>query len=64
VDTWSLIFAGLGIAMVVEGLPYFITPAGTRRYLRQVAELGSTALRILGLLMMIGGLVVVYLALA
>ena len=49
--------------MVVEGLPYFIAPARTRSYLRQMADLGSPALRILGLLMMVGGLVVAWLAL-
>jgi uncharacterized protein YjeT (DUF2065 family) len=63
VDTWSLIFAGLGIAMVVEGLPYFIAPAGARKYLRQLAELGNPALRILGFLLMAAGLLVAWLAL-
>ncbi|MBD3869023.1 MAG: DUF2065 domain-containing protein [Acidobacteria bacterium] len=49
--------------MVVEGLPYFIAPAGTRRYLRELADLGNPALRLLGFLMMAGGLVVAWLAL-
>jgi len=49
--------------MVVEGLPYFIAPAGARKYLRQLAELGNPALRILGFLMMAGGLLVAWLAL-
>ena len=62
-DTWNLIFAGLAIAMVVEGLPYFIAPASTRRYLRELADLGNPALRLLGFLMMAGGLVVAWLAL-
>ena len=62
-DTWNLIFAALGIAMVLEGLPYFITPAGTRRYIRQLAELGNPSLRLLGFLMMVAGLVVAWLAL-
>ena len=62
-DTWSLIFAALGIAMVVEGLPYFISPAGTRRYVRQLAKLDNPALRLLGFLMMVAGLVVAWLAL-
>ena len=62
-DTWSLILAALGIAMVMEGLPYFITPSGTRKYIRQLAELGNPALRLLGFLMMAGGLLVAWLAL-
>ncbi len=62
-NTWNLIFAALGIAMVLEGLPYFITPAGTRRYIRQLAELGNQTLRLLGFLMMVAGLVVAWLAL-
>ena len=62
-NTWSLIFAGLGIAMMLEGLPYFISPGGTRRYLQRLGELENQALRLLGFLLMVGGLVVVYLAL-
>ena len=61
-NTWSLIFAGLGIAMVLEGLPYFISPGGTRRYLQRIGELENQALRLLGFLLMVGGLAVVYLA--
>lgn len=63
-NTWSLIFAGLGIAMVLEGLPYFISPGGARRYLQRISELENQALRILGFLLMVGGLAVVYLALS
>ena len=61
-DTWSLIFTGIGIALVLEGLPYFISPGGTRRYLQRIGDLPNGALRLLGLLMMIGGLVVAWLA--
>lgn len=62
-DTWSLILAGLGTAMVLEGLPYFISPSGVRRYLLQIATLRDGNLRLLGFLLMAGGLVVLYLAL-
>lgn len=55
--------AALGIAMVMEGLPYFITPSGARKTIRQLAELGNPALRLLGLLLMAGGLLVAWLAL-
>jgi len=50
--------------MVVEGLPYFIAPGGTRRYMQELSGLGNQALRLLGFLMMIAGLVVAWLALA
>jgi uncharacterized protein YjeT (DUF2065 family) len=63
VDTWTLILAGLGIAMVMEGIVYFITPTGVRRYLRQILEMRDATIRILGFLLMAGGLLVAYLAL-
>ena len=31
----SLFLAALGLAMFLEGLPYFISPSGVRRYLEQ-----------------------------
>ena len=63
VNTWSLILVGLGLAMVLEGLPYFISPSMTKRYLVQVLTREDRTLRILGFGMMIGGLALIWLAL-
>ena len=62
-STWSLFFAALGLAMFLEGLPYFVSPTGVRRYMEQLAKLGDGSLRIFGLALMGAGLVVVYFSL-
>jgi uncharacterized protein YjeT (DUF2065 family) len=59
----SLFLAALGLAMFLEGLPYFISPSGVRRYLEQIQRLGDGTLRIMGLALMIAGLVVAYFSL-
>lgn len=62
VERWSLFLAALGIAMFLEGLPYFISPAAVRGWLRTLERTGDTALRTMGLVLMIAGLVVAWLA--
>jgi len=57
-----LFFAGLGLAMFIEGLPYFISPAAVRRYLKTIEQMSDVALRAAGFAMMVAGLVVIYLA--
>jgi uncharacterized protein YjeT (DUF2065 family) len=47
--------------MFLEGLPYFVSPAGVRRYLRHVEHMSDGAMRTMGLALMIAGLVVAYL---
>ena len=49
--------------MFLEGLPYFVSPRGVRRYLEQVTRAGDRALRVMGLSLMLLGLVVMYFAL-
>ncbi len=48
--------------MFLEGLPYFISPLGVRHYLRKLESMSDGALRAMGLLMMIAGLLVAYLS--
>ena len=62
-NTLSLLLAALGVAMFLEGLPYFISPAAVRRYMSQVQQLGDGTLRLLGVLLMAGGLLVAYFSL-
>lgn len=50
----------LGVVMIVEGIPWFLSPGGYKRLLLQLLPLGDTVLRILGLMFMLGGLLLVY----
>ena len=56
----SLFFAALGLAMLLEGLPYLISPSGVRRYLAMLQEAGDGALRAMGFALIVLGLVVTY----
>ncbi|ANM29025.1 hypothetical protein ABI59_04590 [Acidobacteria bacterium Mor1] len=62
-STWTLLLAALGLAMFLEGLPYFVSPAGVRRYLEEISGFRDAALRLMGLTLMAGGLGLAYLAL-
>jgi len=59
---WTLFFAGLGLAMFIEGMPYFVSPRWMRRYLTVVQETSDPALRTAGFVLMVMGLVVVFFA--
>lgn len=52
----------MGMVMIVEGLPYFAVPARMKEWIGKIAELPDSALRGTGLLLMIIGLGLVYLA--
>jgi len=52
----------IGVVLVVEGIPWFLSPAGVRRTLAQLTTLPDQVLRVLGLLCMLAGLLAVFLA--
>ena len=56
----TLFLSAAGLAIFIEGLPYFISPPVVRRYFEQMQRLGDVPLRLLGLLLMVMGLVVAY----
>ena len=58
----AIFVAALGLAMFLEGLPYFVSPRGVRRYLGQLQQLSDPTLRLMGFALMAAGLVVAYLA--
>jgi len=62
VNTWNMILAGIGVAMILEGLPYFVSPSGVRSYLARILTMPDATIRTVGFLLMAGGLVVAYLA--
>ncbi len=61
---WTLFLAALGLAMFLEGLPYFVSPRGVRLYVEQLTRASDRTLRLMGLALMMLGLVVTYFALS
>ena len=60
VSRWTLFFAALGLAVFIEGLPYFVSPSAVRRYLEQLQKTSDATLRTLGFVLMVAGLAVAY----
>jgi uncharacterized protein YjeT (DUF2065 family) len=52
----------VGVVLVVEGIPWFLSPQGFKRMLLQMLPVPERVLRIMGLLLMLSGLATVYLA--
>jgi len=50
-----------GIVLIIEGIPWFLSPRGTRRTLSELCRMNDKSLRILGLVFMLSGLLLVYL---
>jgi hypothetical protein len=51
----------LGMVMVVEGLPYFASPAKMKLVLEKVLELTDKSLQKFGLALMLAGILLVFL---
>lgn len=58
---WRLFLTALGLAFVLEGLPYFLLAERLPDYLRRLAQGGPGLLRALGLAAMLAGLTLVFL---
>lgn len=52
----------VGIILIIEGAPWFLSPSGVRRALLELSKSGETGLRIIGFACMLTGLLVVYAA--
>jgi len=52
----------VGVVLIFEGIPWFLSPKTVIKTLRQLAVFPESSLRILGALLMFGGLLLVYLA--
>lgn len=52
----------LGMVMIIEGLPYFAAPAKMKVWIQRMVELPDSSLRLIGLLLMLFGLGLVYVA--
>jgi uncharacterized protein YjeT (DUF2065 family) len=52
----------LGVVLIVEGIPWFLSPRGTKRMLSELFRMNDRSLRGLGLALMLFGLLLVYMA--
>lgn len=52
----------IGMVMIIEGLPYFAFPEKMKHYVRLVLEMPEGAMRKFGFALMLGGLLMVYIA--
>ena len=50
----------LGVVLIVEGMPWFLSPRSTKRMLNELSQLNDNSLRILGFVLMLAGLLLVY----
>ncbi|MDH5637753.1 MAG: DUF2065 domain-containing protein [Nitrospinota bacterium] len=46
----------LGIVMIFEGIPYFAVPERLKAMMAQILEMENSTLRVIGFMMMMGGL--------
>ena len=51
----------IGMVMVVEGIPYFAFPIKMKSYVVKILEMPESALRRVGLVLMVSGVFLVYL---
>ncbi len=52
----------VGVVLIIEGVPWFLSPQGFKRMLLQMLPVPVRVLRIMGLLLMLSGLATVYFA--
>lgn len=58
--TMTDFLTGLGLAMLIESIPYSLFPAQTRKMMAQVTALPPEALRTMGLILALLGLMTVW----
>lgn len=59
---WQHLLTAIGLALVFEGMPYFLMPDKMPGMLLWLASRPTYALRRMGLAAMLGGLLLVYIA--
>ena len=58
---WADFWAALALVLVLEGLIPFVSPRGYKNMVQQMAAMPEQTLRNVGLVLMIGGLLFLYL---
>ena len=56
----KLFLCALGVAFIIEGVPYFAFPSAMKKWLAAAINMQSSNLRIIGLLSMCFGLLLVF----
>ena len=51
----------LGLALIIEGMPYFLAPGSIKKTLAMIKEQPEKSLRIFGLVAMLSGVALLYL---
>lgn len=59
---WNIFIAALGLALILEGLPYFLGPDAVKKLVGKVLDLPPSVLRFFGLAGIITGLALVALS--
>jgi len=59
---WEIFLAALGLALILESLPYFLGPEAVKKLVSKVLELQPSVLRLFGLAGIIAGLTLVALS--
>jgi uncharacterized protein YjeT (DUF2065 family) len=59
---WEIFIAALGLALILEGLPYFLGPEAVKKLVSKMLELSPSSLRFFGLTFIIAGLALVALS--
>lgn len=49
----------VGVVLIVEGIPWFLSPNKTRTFLAQIQTLSNRQLRLYGFVLMLAGLLIV-----
>ncbi len=57
---WYEIFTALALVLVIEGLLPFISPAGYRKTVMQLAQLNLKNIRLIGFISMLIGILILY----
>ena len=59
---WNIFIAALGLALILESLPYFLGPEAVKKFVAKILELPPSTLRFFGLGGIIAGLSLVALS--
>jgi len=58
----ELFLCAVGLLFILEGAPYFLSPGKMKRWLIQLDEFPNNQLRLMGLISMLLGALIIYLA--
>ncbi len=58
----KLFLCVIGMVMIVEGMPYFVSPGKMKQVIQMIGTLDDSNLRKLGFALMVVGLCIVYFA--